>query len=334
MKTGRRRKKQKKSESPESTSFPPPSSKPKSKPKPRPKSAPARPASKKPTSALRPPPVLLILIALFVLFIGAILCAHACLGPREEPATYLPATADGSWITTVNALVPSVTVEERERADCEADADCTVIPGTCRMREGESDYTERVVDEYDDYAYSIYYEELEDKLYEASGQRFVVTQLNPPGDWWEGERHYVSEEWLDRETCQYTNYTVWVTDPQDPEYEVEVVLAECEVWDHVVVKERVYQQAEYCRTRNLGTFEVQDTFTSRGDGSVVEWPNPALAEDGKLERAFEGTVVFRADGVRHTVKTDDEDKYVRYLTVPHYLGLDEDGDVVRLTTQP
>jgi len=327
MKTGRRRKKEEPQESPEQISFQPP------QPTSKPKAAPARPESKKPTPSRRSKLVFPILIAVAALVIGAMMCGRSCLGPRQAPATYLPATADGSWTATVNLLVPGVTVEGRFRADCEADADCTVMPGTCEMRESEDRYTERVVDDYDEYAYSIYYEETEGVLYEASGERFVLTQLNEAEDWWEGERHYFSEEWLDRETCQYTNYTVWISDPEDPEYEIEVILSECEVWDHVVVKERVYEQGEYCQTRNVGSLEVQDSFTRQGRGSAVDWPDPLLPEDGKLERAFEGTVVFRADGARHTVTTEEEDKYVRYLTVPYYLGLDEDGDVVRLTDQ-
>jgi hypothetical protein len=206
-----------------------------------------------------------------------------------------------------------------------------VLPGTCEVREREDSYTERVVDEYDDYAYSIYYEEIESKLYEAIGDRFAVTQLNANRDWWEGDRHYFSEEWLDTETCQYTAYTVWITDPEDADYEIEVVLSECEVWDHVVVKERVYGEQEYCQTENVDSLAVRDTLTRQGVGAGVEWQDTIAPADGRLERGFEGTVVFRADGAQRTVQVTDSDTYVRYLTVPHYLGVDDQGNVVDLT---
>jgi hypothetical protein len=35
--------------------------------------------------------------------------------------------------------------------------------------------------------------------------------------------------------------------------------------------------------------------------------------------------------VEHTVHTDNESAYVRYVTVPHYLGLDKNGKVVSVT---
>jgi len=185
------------------------------------------------------------------------------------------------------------------------------------------DGIEQVVDDYDEYAYNIYYEETEDQLYEAAGDGFAVTQLNEAEDWWKEDRHYFSEEWLDKETCQYTNYTVWITDPEDEDYEIEVVLSECEVWDHVVVKERGSEGGE--------SPAVPGTFTRQGVGTTVEWPEVVAPANGRLEREFEGTVVFRADGAKRTVETTDVDKYIRYLTVPHYLGLDENGKVVRLT---
>ena len=327
MKTGRRRKKEPRPESPQPAPSQP------ARPKPAPARPPAQaekpvPARTLPRSALFLLPVLILLV---LLICGVILLSRSCSGPEVTPATYLPATAEGSWTTTVNLMVPQVVVRDRFRSDYEADANCTVIAGTCEMRNREDDYTEQVVDDYDEYAYNIYYEEAEGRLYEAAGDSFVVTQLNEKKDWWEGDRHYLSEEWLDRETCQYTNYTVWITDPEDADYDIEVVLAECEVWDHVVVKERVYGEEEYCQTENVGSMEVQDTLTQRGVGTAVEWQEAALPMDGRLEREFEGTVIFRADGAERTVRTTDMDEYIRYLTVSYYLGLDESGKVVELT---
>ena len=333
MKTGRRRKK--------APSPAPPEQAPPSEPEAATPSTPAPPRAqvKKPAAARQPPqvpprvakPWLFILIALVVFACLSVLIIRACLGPRSAPVTYLPATADGSWATEVRLVVPQVQVEDGWRSDCEADARCTVVPGTCEVRERADKYTERQVDDYDEYAYNIYYEETEGLLYEAATDDFVVTQLNESKDWWEGDLHYFAEEWLDRETCQYTNYTVWITDPEDTDYEIEVILSECEVWDHVVVKERVEGQEEYCQTENLGAVAVQDTLTQQGTGAAVEWPGAVPPTGGELEREFEGTVTFRANGTRHTVRVTDADEYIRYLTVPHYLGVDEDGDVVDLS---
>jgi hypothetical protein len=341
MKTGRRRKKEPRPEAPEPTSPAQPTSF-------APPTPPAQPASFAPPTAARPRPAakksvrartparlgliaLPIIAVLIVLVLGIILCGRSCFGPRATPATYLPATAEGSWTATVKVMAPQVEAKEGWRSDCEANANCTVVPGTCELREREDKYTERQVDEYDDYAYNIYYEEAESQVYEAQGDSFAVTQLNPQKDWWDGDRHYFSEEWLDEETCQYTQYTVWITDPENADYEVEVVLSECEVWDHVVVKERVYEQEDLCQTENRGAMVVQDTRTREGAGSSVEWPGVVAPPGGELERSFEGTVVFRADGAKRTVTETDVDKYVRYLTVPYYLGLDKEGNVVALT---
>ena len=49
-----------------------------------------------------------------------------------------------------------------------------------------------------------------------------------------------------------------------------------------------------------------------------------------MQSEFRGHVVFRVDGTEHTITVTDPDAYVRYLTVPHYLGLDDEGRVVRI----
>ena len=334
MKTGRRRKK----EPADQPSPPQPEPEPASKAAQPPPPAAARPSVRKPSVTGRPSPQptrlrqawLLIVVALVVFVCLALLLSRACQGPAT-PTTYLPATADGSWTTVVKVVAPQTESMERWRSDCEADPLCTVIPGTCEVREREDRYTEREVDDYDDYAYNIYYEETEGKLYEAAADDFVVTQLNERGDWWEGDQHIIAEEWLDTETCQYTSYTVWITDPQDEDYEIEVILSECEVWDHVIVMERVGEQDELCQTENAGDVVIQDTLMDRGSGAAVEWPGAVLPAGGRLEREFKGVVTFRADGTKHAVDVTDVDKYVRYLTVPYYLGIDEDGDVVDIT---
>ena len=322
MRTGRRRKKPAAEEKPSEGTKKPPA------PRPKPLAKPSRPPSRSPLRRGLIP--LLILTGAFImLVIGIIVCGRSCMRPRAE--TYLPATAEGSWQTTVKVLVPQMVRSEGWRSDCESDPDCTVLSGTCQMRPREDKFTENEADEYDDYAYNIYYEEEEDNIYEASGTDFAVTVLNPPKDWVEDDRHYYAEEWLDKETCQYTNYTVWITDPDDTTEEVEVVLSECEVWENVVVMQRIYEEEDYCQTEVVDELVVKDTFTENGTGANVAWSNVQTPADGKLEREFKGTVVFRAEGVEHTVRTDDEGAYVRYVSVTHYLGLDKDGKVVSVT---
>jgi hypothetical protein len=317
MRTGRRRKKQ----APEEPKEPP-------APQPKPSAKPSRPASRSPLRAGLIP-LLAITGAFITLVIGIIVCGRSCM--RPSASTYLAATAEGSWQTTVNMLVPQVVRSEGWRSDCESDPDCAVLVSTCQMRPREDKFTENKIDEYDDYAYNIYYEEEENKIREASGTDFAVTELNPPKDWVEDDRHYTAEEWLDKETCQYTNYTVWITDPSDATEEVEAVLSECEVRENDVVKQRIYEDEEYCQTEIVDEMTVKDTFTESGTGADVSWPDVPIPADGELERAFKGTVVFQADGVEHTVRTDDESAYVRYVTVPHYLGLDKNGKVVSVT---
>jgi len=334
MKTGRRRKKE-----PAQQPAPP---QPEGEQKPTTRaqsSAGIRPRAKKPTPSRAPTAqparmkqaVLLIVIGLVVFACLAVLLSRACQGSASTRTVYLPATANGSWTTTVRLVVPQVEVRGGWRADCEADPLCTVVPGTCETREREDQATEQKVDEYEDYAYNIYYEETEGKLYEAGADTFVVTQLSGRREWRDGDLHYISEEFVDQDTCQYTNYTIWITDPEDDAYEIEVVLSECEVWDHVIVMQRVGEQDEYCQTEIEGAMGVQDTLTAQGIGAGVEWPDPIPPAGGRLERDFEGRVVFRADGARHEVTVADADKYVRYLTIPYYLGIDEEGDVVDLT---
>jgi hypothetical protein len=275
--------------------------------------------------------IVAVVVVLIIAILAIVMISRACSGPQA--VTYLPAEAAGSWTATVRVLAPQIAAKERWRSDCEADDQCSVLFETCEIRERPDRFSEREVDNYDEFAYEIYFEELEQLLYEASGDAFVATELNPDEDRWEGDRHIVSEEWLDKDTCQYTNYTVWVTDPDDPSQEVEVVLSQCEVWDHVVITEKVYERDEFCQTENVEGLEVTDTLTEQGSGVGVSWPSAITPDSGELERRFHGVVVLRADGKERTVTVSDPDAYARYLTVPQYLGLDEEGNVVRVTSQ-
>ncbi len=327
MKTGRRRKKEEKRPEEEPISFSPPST-PSPSPAPSSRSA-SRPSSQRPSFPIPIP--LLLMAAVLALLVICFCVGQTFLGPRAKPTSYVPATARGSWTAQVQLLMPQVMTSEGWRSDCEADADCTVLPGTCRLKQREDRYTEQIVDEYDDYAYNIYYEETGRLLYESADGDFVNTQLNPGEEWVDGDRYYSSEEWLDPESCQYTQYAIWITDPEDSSSEIEVLLSECEVWDHITVKERIYAEEEYCQVETVDTLAVQDTFTQEGDGAYVEWPDVLAPEDGRLQQEFEGVVVFSADRAERTVRTDDPDEYYHYMTTPHYLGIDENGKVVSLT---
>ena len=150
----------------------------------------------------------------------------------------------GQWTATVKLWGPQTTREERWEADCRSDPQATVQPRTCVLKDTEQ-YEDRAVDDYEEYAYDIYYEETYEQVYEARGTEFVVSQLGTD-DWWDKDLHYVLEEELDSGSCQYTSYTTWVDDPDDDTLEIEVYLADCEVWDHVTVYERVYEQESWC----------------------------------------------------------------------------------------
>ena len=162
-----------------------------------------------------------------VIAILAIIILLSSLGGDRE---WIEATqASGTWTTSTTVIGPQVAIQDKWETDCINDPNSSVRTGTCLMKDSDT-YRDEVRDDYDEYAYSIYYEEAEEKLYEASGEDFVVTQLNEGEDYWEDDRHFIIEEWLDKETCQYTSYTVWITDPEDAAYEAEVVLSECEVF--------------------------------------------------------------------------------------------------------
>jgi hypothetical protein len=81
----------------------------------------------------------------------------------------------------------------------------------------------------------------------------------------------------------------------------------------------------------MGALAVQDTLTQRGAGANVDWPQVAPPAGGELAREFEGVVIFRADSTEHRLTVRDADQYIRYLTVPHYLGVGEGGRVIAVT---
>jgi hypothetical protein len=54
---------------------------------------------------------------------------------------------------------------------------------SCVLRDTEQ-YRDNVVDEYDEYAYDIYYDETWSQVYEAQGTEFVTSQLGTDMSGW------------------------------------------------------------------------------------------------------------------------------------------------------
>jgi hypothetical protein len=238
--------------------------------------------------------------------------------------------ANGSWTTTAMVLSPQVKIDERWEVECTSDSNARVRVCSCIQKDTDT-YRDTVVDDYEEYAYDIYYEETWDKTYETRGTGFVVTTLGSD-DWWEGDLHYTRQEELDKSACEYTDYTVWVDDPQSSSQEIEVYLAQCEVWDHVVVEERVYDQKLWCQCEVMTLVEIGQQ-TEQGTGMDVNWPNPIAPAGGQIERGFKGQVIFLGDDYTYTTTTDDLSKYLDYLTTQYYIGL-KDGEPVTVSKNP
>jgi hypothetical protein len=316
MKTGRIRKKE----------TPPPAPEPASPTSSRPPRIAARPAR----AQARKPFRLGWLIAVpFVIFVVAMVLLIIFGGKKADDWVKVT-RAEGTYTTTMTVFGPQVTVAERWEAECLDDPTCTIQAGTCVRRDTDRS-REELADEYEEYAYNIYYEETYEQPYEARGAEFVTTSLGSD-DWWQDEFHYVLQEVLDQESCQLTNYTVWVEDPANSAQEIEVYLSDCEVWDHVRVYERVYEQASWCKVDVTTMVQVAQQSES-GAGYPIQWPQVAVPDGGRTEQAFEGRVTFLGDDYTYTASTTDADKYTGYLTDEYYLGLD-DGEPFTVRQNP
>jgi len=238
--------------------------------------------------------------------------------------------ANGTWTSTLVVLGPQVQVEERWEADCTREANAVVRAGSC-IQKPSTTYQDRVVEDYEEFAYEIYYDETWDQTYQAQGTDFAPIGLGSD-DWWEDNLHYTRQEILDRDTCQLTSYAVWVDDPADTSQEIEVYLSQCEVWDRIVVQERVYDQGLWCLC-DVTTLAQIGQQTEQGAGLDVLWPSPSVPQGGQTQSAFKGQVTFLGGDYSYTVTTDDLNQYQDYLSSTYYIGL-KDGKPVAVSKNP
>jgi hypothetical protein len=272
---------------------------------------------------------LAILIGVGVIVACLVLFLVVALGSGTDD--WVEATrANGTWTSTLVVLGPQVKVEEQWETDCTGDANAVVRAGSC-IQKAANTYQDSVVEDYDEFAYEIYYDETWDQPYQAQGTEFVPISLGSD-DWWEGNLHYTRKESLERESCQITSYAVWVNDPNDTSQELEVYLSQCEVWDHVVVQERVYDQKLWCLCDVTMLVQIGQQ-TEQGVGSNVLWPNPTVPAGGKTQSAFKGQVTFLGGDYSYTVTTDDLSQYQDFLSGPYYIGL-KDGKPVTVSKNP
>ena len=326
MKTGRVRKK---TEPAKPTASPQGSA----TPEPHPTVPVTRPHSPGPAPVVQPKPkipIWAILAAMFVCFALAIACLVIS-GGRPKAEQWIKAErADGTWTTTVTTFGPKATVQGCWQTSCTADRNCAVQPGTCMMATTMA-YGEVPIQEYDELAYNIYWEETGDQVYEAKEAEFATTQLGSD-DRWEGDLHTVRQERLKKDTCEYTEYTVWVTDPQDRSQEIEVYLSECEVWDHVTVTRKEYEEQAWCQCATTTLVKLGEQI-EQGAGLEVYWPQPSVPQGGRADQSFAGQVVFRGDDYSITVSSKDLAEYRRYLTVQYYIGV-RDGKAIQISPNP
>ena len=238
-------------------------------------------------------------------------------------------SARGSWTTSVQLFAPQVQTRETWQTACTGSqgivqqATCVVMP--------TGKFLSQPSRTYDEYAFNSYYDETQQKTYEAQGMEFVVSDLGG-GERVVDNQRLVSKEYLRTDTCQQTEYTIWVDDPLDSTQEVEVYLQDCEVWQNVTVYDS--EQAPWC-TCLVTVLVPAAQETSQGAGLQVSYPTLLIPEGGKSEQSFEASVTFSGGDGRYslTQTTTDPAQYRDWLTTTYYLGL-RDGKAVRLSKQP
>jgi hypothetical protein len=288
----------------------------------------AAPSVEQPPAAKRTPVIVIALaaagacIALLVL----VLALRSCRGAEE----WVPASpVTGNWTAGLQLFAPQVQTRETWQEGCTS-ARGIVQQATCVLKP-TGQFKDQPARTYEEYVANSYYDETWSKTYDAQGTDFVVTQLGG-SDWVENNQRLVSKEYLKADTCQQTEYTVWVDDPQSSTQQVEVYLNDCEVWQTVTVYDS--EQAAWCQC--LVTVLVPEPVqTSQGTGLQVQWPTLLIPEGGKSEQSFEASVTFvGGDGqLKLTRTTSDPAQYRDWLTTPYYLGV-RDGKVVTLSAQP
>jgi hypothetical protein len=336
MKTGRVRKKAESSPPKETTPDTPapveeaaPSGPP---PQPRKPVRPARTPRPAGTVAVARKPISIGCIFAAVVAVIAILAIVMLLSSLGGDQEWIEATqASGTWTTSTAVIGPQVAVQEKWETDCISDPNGSVRTGTCLMKDSDTSRQE-VRDDYEEFAYDIYFEETWKKTYQAQGTQFLEATLGSD-DWWEGNTHYTRVEELDPESCTYTEYTVWVDDPSDTSQEVEVYLSECEVWDHVTATERIYDQKLWCQC-DVTSYVQLGQQSDQGTGTAVSWPEPSLPAGARTEESFSGQVTFRGDDHTYTVSTDDPNQYRDFLTSQYYIGVKNDRPVTVSKSPP
>jgi hypothetical protein len=263
-----------------------------------------------------------VCIALVVL----LMALRGCGGAQE----WVPATqVTGNWTAGVQLFAPQVQTNETWQTSCQ-NAQGILQQATCVSRP-TGRFKAQPSRTYDEYVANSYYDETWRKTYDAQGTEFVITQLGG-NDRVENDQRLVSQEFLKEDSCQQTEYTVWVDDPQSSTLQIEVYLDDCEVWQHVTVYDS--EQALWCQCQItvLAPMPVQ---SAQGTGLQVSYPTLLIPEGGKSEQSFEASVTFvGGDGKYSLVRTtSDPAQYRDWLTTPYYLGI-RDGRAVNLSTQP
>ena len=266
-------------------------------------------------------PVRGTLLWVFIAIVAVIACLAIVVlvrggGGAEE---WVPVThVSGDWTAGVTVFGPQVAIEQRWQIDCPNSGNTLLQSATCVMRD-TSTYQDQPVDDHTEYAYNIYYEETSSQVYEAQGTEFATTSLRSD-DHWEGNRHTVTVEELDKESCTQTEYTVWVEDPSNTAQEIEVYLSDCEVWNHVTVTERVYEQAPWCQCQ-VTTMAGLGQLSDQGTGLSITWPQPTVPTGGHTEQSFSGRVTFVGGDYTYSLTTEDWNQYQGYLTGQYYIGV-------------
>jgi hypothetical protein len=235
----------------------------------------------------------------------------------------------GDWTAGMVVYGPQVSLRPAFEADCQKQG-WPVQAETC-IQKDTGTYNDQEVQKYEEYADNTYFEETWSQVYEAQGTEFVTTSLGG-GDRWEGNLHYVWVEKLKQDTCQQTNYTVWVDNAQDRTQQDEVYLFDCEVWNDTTVTERVYDQAAWCQCE-VTALAVVSQISSGGKGSEVDWPQADVPAGGRSEESFTGRVTFTGGDYTLTTTTTDPEQYRDWLTSPYYLGI-RAGRAVEVTKSP